>query len=80
MEKYVPLIACDKCKTSTRHLFVRTEKRTFQCIEERRGLSASEKKRLEAESVMWVLIHHCLKCGTERGYGNRDKDIWEDVI
>lgn len=80
MEKYVPLIGCDKCKIPTRHLFLKTEKRTFQCIEERRGLSASEKKRLEEESVMWALLHKCVRCGTVRGYGNIDKHPLEYIF
>jgi Zn ribbon nucleic-acid-binding protein len=79
-KKYIPLIACEKCKTLTRHEFWRHEKRMFECVEERRGLSVADRKRLEEESIMWALIHKCKDCGTERGYGNLGRSPLSYVI
>lgn len=69
---YNPLIGCAACKKDTRHMFVRLERRTYQCVEERRKVSVLERERMEKSSALDSLIHKCVVCGTERGYGNRE--------
>lgn len=70
-EIYQPVLDCEQCKRLTRHSFTRTERRSYQCVEERQGVSKSERKRLERLGEFDALIYKCGLCGTERGYGNR---------
>jgi hypothetical protein len=69
---YDPLLGCDNCKKATRHYFVRTEIREFECQEERRGLPDEALEARAENSKFELLIFRCVECGTERGYGNRD--------
>lgn len=72
MDEYLPLIDCEKCGTRTRHRFVETERRFYECVEARAVKSKSEQRRVAAQSAFDALIHACEVCGTKRGYGNRD--------
>jgi hypothetical protein len=68
---YYPLLDCEGCKKLTRHCFVKTERRTYQCVEDRQGMSKAERNRLEKQAQFDALIYACVECGTQRGYGNR---------
>jgi hypothetical protein len=71
MDGYLPLIECEKCGTRTRHHPVGTERRFYQCVEDRVVKSKSEQRRIAAQSAFDALIYACGVCGTKRGYGNR---------
>jgi hypothetical protein len=79
-ETYQPALYCEQCKRLTRHHFVRTDRRSYQCVEDRQGVSKSERKRLEKQGQFDALIYRCGLCGAERGWGNRvlgEGGLWE---
>ena len=67
---YMPILDCEKCGKARKHYFIRKERRTFVCDQDRASMSPSEAKDMFAKGELDLHMYRCLTCGHERGWGN----------
>ena len=79
-EQYYPLIRCEKCNKETRHCYVRLDRRIFQCVEGRKGVSGIEDAEMDESTALYANIYSCKDCGEERGYGNCRPYLVDEVL